>query len=94
MTAFDGVHGTVCNAEQYQQFLLSQNSSTPSISCLTHGESIGLVVSIYLTVFVSALISSDLQLIAEASFISSISIAVIFIWIGVCSISFHVSPVR
>jgi hypothetical protein len=35
--------------------------------------------------------SSNLQLTAEASFISSISVIVIFIWIGVRSISFHVS---
>ncbi|KAF8502202.1 hypothetical protein F5888DRAFT_1608129 [Russula emetica] len=64
MTAQDGVNGTVCNAMQYYQSLLSHNSRTPSISCLTHGESIGLV------------------LIAEASFISAISIVIIFIWIG------------
>jgi hypothetical protein len=41
------------------------------------------------SVFVSN--SSSLQLAAEASFISAISIIVIFIWIGVRSISFHVS---
>ena len=35
--------------------------------------------------------SSNLQITAEASFISSISVIVIFIWIGVRSISFHVS---
>ncbi|KAI0276620.1 hypothetical protein BGY98DRAFT_934920 [Russula aff. rugulosa BPL654] len=45
MTALDGVNGTVCNAQQYQQSLQSHESSSPSISCLTHGESIGLVVS-------------------------------------------------
>ena len=46
MTALDGVNGTVCNAQQYQQSLQSHNSRSPSISCLTQGESIGLVVSI------------------------------------------------
>jgi hypothetical protein len=46
MTALDGVNGTVCNATQYQQSLQSYDSRTPSISCLKHGESIGLVVSI------------------------------------------------
>ncbi|KAF8502226.1 hypothetical protein F5888DRAFT_1918935 [Russula emetica] len=64
MTALDGVNGTVCNAQQYQQSLLSYDSSSPSITCLTRGGSFTLV------------------LIAEASFISAISIVVIFIWIG------------
>ncbi|KAF8502220.1 hypothetical protein F5888DRAFT_1177482 [Russula emetica] len=44
MTALDGVHGTVCNEQQYNQSLQSYDSSSPSISCLTHGESIGLVL--------------------------------------------------
>jgi hypothetical protein len=48
MTAFDGVHGTVCDAEQYQQSLQSADSRNPSISCLPPGEGIGLVVSIQL----------------------------------------------
>jgi len=61
MTAYDGVHGTVCNATQYSQFLEITNS--PSISCLTQGQSIGLALT------------------AEASFISSLSIVVIFILI-------------
>jgi hypothetical protein len=47
MTALDGVNGTVCNEQQYIQSVQSQNSRSPSISCLTRGESIGLVVSIY-----------------------------------------------
>ena len=51
MTALDGVNGTVCNAQQYQQSLQSYDSRSPSISCLTHGESIGLVVSIQLICF-------------------------------------------
>jgi hypothetical protein len=94
MTALGGVYGTVCNAQQYTQSqeFRPKNYNGPSISCLTHGESIGLAVSIeYLIppVFVSN--SSNLQLAAEASFISSISIVVIFIWIGVRSISFRVS---
>jgi len=42
MTALDGVNGTVCNRQQYQQSLQSYDSRSPSISCLTHGESIGL----------------------------------------------------
>ena len=48
MTALGGVNGTVCNATQYQQSLISQDSRSPSISCLTHWEIIGLVVSILL----------------------------------------------
>jgi len=47
MTALDGVNGTVCNAQQYQQSLQSYDSLSPWISCLTHGDIIGLVVSIY-----------------------------------------------
>ena len=46
MTVLDGVNGTVCNAQQYLQSLQSHDSPSPSISCLTHGECIGLVVSI------------------------------------------------
>ena len=46
MTALDGVNGTVCNAQQYQQSLQSYDSRSRSISCLTRGESIGLAVSI------------------------------------------------
>ena len=46
MTALGGVNGTVCNAQQYLQSLLSYDSPSPSISCLTHGDIIGLVVSI------------------------------------------------
>ncbi|KAF8502241.1 hypothetical protein F5888DRAFT_1578622, partial [Russula emetica] len=55
-----------CNAQQYDQSQAFKhgNYSSPSISCLTHGESIGLAVT------------------AESSFISTISIIVIFIWIG------------
>jgi hypothetical protein len=45
MSALGGVNGTVCNAEQYQQSLFSYNSPNSSISCLTHGQSIGLAVS-------------------------------------------------
>jgi len=44
MTEFGGVNGTVCNAQQYQLSLQSSDSSSPSISCLTHGENIGLVL--------------------------------------------------
>ncbi|KAI0276653.1 hypothetical protein BGY98DRAFT_934940 [Russula aff. rugulosa BPL654] len=43
MTALGGVNGTNCNATQYQQSLQSGDSRSPSITCLTHGESIGLV---------------------------------------------------
>jgi len=45
MTALNGVNGTVCNAQQYQQSLQSYDSRSPSISCLTHGDSIGLVLT-------------------------------------------------
>jgi hypothetical protein len=42
MSASDGVHGTLCNAQQYEQSLSS--NPRPSITCLTHGQSIGLAV--------------------------------------------------
>jgi len=45
MTALEGMNGTVCDAEQYQQSLLSFDSRNPSISCLTHGEVVGLVLT-------------------------------------------------
>ncbi|KAI0254071.1 hypothetical protein BJV78DRAFT_1296867 [Lactifluus subvellereus] len=64
MSASDGVHGTVCNAEQYNQSFPS--NPNPSISCLTHGQAIGLTLA------------------AEASFLSLISIIVVFILVGVC----------
>jgi hypothetical protein len=46
MTPLDGVNGTVCNAQQDQQSLQFYDSRSPSISCLTHWDIIGLVVSI------------------------------------------------
>ena len=46
MTTLGDVNGTVCDAQQYQQSLLSFDSSNPSIACLTHGECIGLAVNI------------------------------------------------
>ncbi|KAI0251116.1 hypothetical protein BJV78DRAFT_1375749 [Lactifluus subvellereus] len=45
MSAIDGVHGTLCNAQQYQQSLPLPNNSSPSISCLTHGQTIGLALT-------------------------------------------------
>lgn len=48
MTVLDGVNGTVCSAEQYRQFLQPSDHRSPSITCLTHGESIGLAVSFWL----------------------------------------------
>ncbi|KAH9978832.1 hypothetical protein BGW80DRAFT_1249122 [Lactifluus volemus] len=42
MSGLGGVHGTVCNAQQYQQSLTSARSSNPTITCLTHGQTIGL----------------------------------------------------
>jgi hypothetical protein len=56
MTALDGVNGTVCNAQQYQQSLQSYDGRSPSISCLKPDERIGLVVNISLSVSDSELI--------------------------------------
>ncbi|KAH9176403.1 hypothetical protein EDB89DRAFT_1846396 [Lactarius sanguifluus] len=41
MSVLDGVNGTVCNAEQYRQ----SNDTNPAITCLTHGQSIGLALT-------------------------------------------------
>jgi hypothetical protein len=46
MTSLGGVNRTGCSAEQYQQSLLSQDNPIPLISCLTHGQTIGLTVII------------------------------------------------
>ncbi len=89
MTTLNGVNGTVCNAQQYQQFQQPYDNNSPSITCLTRGQSIGLAVRIWLLLLVWS--SSNLQLAVEASFISSISVVIIFIWIGVRPTSFHVS---
>ncbi|KAH9002018.1 hypothetical protein EDB86DRAFT_3074362 [Lactarius hatsudake] len=40
MSALDGVHGTVCNAEQYQQSIVNK-----TVTYLTHGQSIGLALT-------------------------------------------------
>jgi len=63
MLVLDSVNGTVCNAQQYQQSLSSLTSLNPSITCLTHGQSIGLALT------------------AEASFISLVSVMIIFVLI-------------
>ena len=47
----DGVHGTICTEDQYQNSTnLNPNNPYPTISCLTHGQSIGLAASILLSV--------------------------------------------
>lgn len=91
MTALDDVNGTICHMLRYDQSLeLTLNGDLgPSISCLTHGQCIGLAVSSVSSGFVSN--SPNIQLLAEASFISSISVIVVLIWIGVFSISLYVS---
>jgi hypothetical protein len=42
-----GFKGTVCDLRQYNQSVPSRDNPNPSISCLTHGQSIGLAVSIW-----------------------------------------------
>src|SRR6266851_63852 len=82
MTTLDGVHGTVCNAQQYQQSLASPDSRDPSISCLTHGQTIGLTVSTChcLSCFLNLSLK---QLTAEASLISCVAVFAIYTWIAV-----------
>ncbi len=88
MTALDGVNGTVCNAQQYQQSQQSYDSRSPSISCLTHGDTNGLAVSTYL--MSPTLNSFDLQFASAASSLSCICVVIIFIWIGVRPAFIHV----
>jgi hypothetical protein len=92
MTALDGINGTVCNATQYEQSqALRQNGySSPPISCLTSGESIGLVVNILSHQSPTPSLF-NLQFAAEASALSCICVIFIFIWIGVRLTSIHVS---
>ena len=54
-TILDGINGTVCNAQQYQQSQPSDGNPIPLISCLTHGQTTGLTVRIHplLPVFIS-----------------------------------------
>ncbi|KAH9978828.1 hypothetical protein BGW80DRAFT_1455547 [Lactifluus volemus] len=44
MSRLGGVNGTVCNVQQYQQSLASETSPDPTITCLTHGQTIGLTL--------------------------------------------------
>ncbi|KAH9978630.1 hypothetical protein BGW80DRAFT_1442629 [Lactifluus volemus] len=41
MSGLGGVNGTVCSAQEYEESLSSPN---PSLTCLTHGQSIGLTI--------------------------------------------------
>ncbi|KAI9442147.1 hypothetical protein H4582DRAFT_1926706 [Lactarius indigo] len=47
MSALDGVHGTVCNEQQYELSNKSDTNPRPTIKCLTHGQSIGLALSLF-----------------------------------------------
>jgi len=44
MSTLEGVNGTTCDAQQYQQSLLPLTSPNRTVSCLTHGQTIGLAV--------------------------------------------------
>ena len=81
MSALDGVNGTACNAEQYQRSLPSQENPVPSISCLTHGQTIGLTVRIRPRLLFSR--SPCIQLTVQISFLSLISVIAIYTWIAV-----------
>jgi len=84
------VNGTVCDAQQYKQSLSSRDNPNPTISCLTHGQTIGLAVGTQpLFVYCSNL--SHVQLAAEASLLSFFSVIAIWIYIGVRPTPLHVS---
>jgi hypothetical protein len=82
------VNGTVCNAQQYNQSLPSPDNRNPTISCLTHGQSIGLAVSTQ-PLSIHCLNSSRAQLTAEASFLSFFSVIAIWVYIGVSPTALH-----
>ena len=85
MSALDDsvwVNGTVCNAQQFNQSLSSRDNPNPTISCLTHGQSIGLAVGNQSLSFY-CLNLSRAQLTAEASFLSLFSVIAISIYIRV-----------
>lgn len=44
MSSLEGVNGTTCDAQQYQQGLLPLTSPNRFMSCLTRGQTIGLAV--------------------------------------------------
>ena len=93
MSALDDgvwVNGTVCNAQQYNQSLSSRDNPNPTISCLTHGQSIGLAVSTQ-PLSVYCLNSSCVQLTAETSFLSFFAVIGICIYIGVSPTPLHAS---
>ena len=91
MSAIGGVNGTVCTADQYSQSLVSESANSSWISCLTHGQSIGLAVSICLICLCPELTPCTVQLTAEASIISCVCVIIIFIWICVRPTCFHMS---
>ena len=76
------VNGTVCNAQEFEQSLSSRDNPNPTISCLTHGQSIGLAVGTQ-TLSFYCLNLSRIQLTAEASFLSLFSVIAISIYIRV-----------
>ncbi|KAH9978625.1 hypothetical protein BGW80DRAFT_1455397 [Lactifluus volemus] len=45
MSTFDGVYGTVCNAQQYMQSIPLVSNPHPSVSCLSRGQCIGLALT-------------------------------------------------
>ncbi|KAF8260675.1 hypothetical protein EI94DRAFT_884557 [Lactarius quietus] len=70
----DGVHGTVCTEDQYQNSTnLYPNDPKPSLTCLTHGQSIGLtliaessLLSLVALMFVFVLIGRNVRIYRKA----------------------------
>jgi hypothetical protein len=86
MSVTDGVNGTVCNAQQYQQFLSHLDDPDPVLTCLTHGETIGFTVSIHPCLSFSCIYrASPVQLSIAVAFLSILSMFSVYIWIGVGS---------
>jgi hypothetical protein len=89
MAALDGVNGTVCNAQQYLLSIPSASNPNPSISCLSHGQAIGLAVGILPFRPFRELIPFRVQLTAEASLLSFVSVLAIYVLIGVSLTPLH-----
>ena len=46
MSLLDDVNGTACDARQWQESLTTPNNPEPLVTCLSHGQTAGLTVSI------------------------------------------------
>ena len=82
MTTLERVNGTTCNAQEYQQSLPSPTNPDPSITCLSHGQSIGLAVG-------TVILSSTSQLFLNLAYICVARCRGIFRQFHLCTRRFY-----